>query len=119
MGPRAGPRAPVIPRDIEWAPGPGPWAPVMPWGIEWAPGPGPWAPVMLWVIEWAPGPGPGPPTRWYFVTQWFEGVCVANYRHPAPRRGEPWAASAGLTSFRLAKTGSAGIPGGHESLKKI
>ena len=29
----------------------------------------------------------------------FEGVCVANYRHPAPRRWEPWALLHGLSSF--------------------
>ena len=31
----------------------------------------------------------------------FEGVCVANYRHPAPRRGEPGSFLNGATSIPL------------------
>ena len=31
---------------------------------------------------------------------WFEGVCV-NYRHPAPRRGEPRVCSTRLDAFWL------------------
>ena len=31
-------------------------------------------------------------------TLWFEGVCV-NYRHPDPRRGEPWVGSGPDVAF--------------------